>query len=46
MPKEKNLKTPNKLSYESDGQMGKEKQQKHDKTTEDNLFFNSTQDSE
>jgi hypothetical protein len=37
-----------KLSYESDGKMGKQKEKKHKKNQQDEkeMFFNSTQNSE
>lgn len=44
--KEKNTEIPKKLSYESDGQMGQDKQQEMVKKDENKMFFNSTQDSE
>ncbi|WP_264191422.1 hypothetical protein [Metabacillus litoralis] len=35
-----------KLSYESDGKMGKDKNKKNTESKKEELFFNTTQDSE
>lgn len=49
MDKDKNISTPDKLSFESDGEMGNDKQKDENEVKRmipNDLFFNSTQDSE